>query len=175
MPESQPQDIRSQLWLGALICISYIYLQWDEGQHPCPRHLSVGTWRPCHPFPEVLGFPRFKFSQKYQQWKLSPWLLTLSMDSWVSGCALPRAVHPRRAVCAAPGWAALSGWSCCPCPCKGGWSKAGFCSRSGGQLAGSRADTPAPCLQMSPLGTGGWKPKHRVLQGGKKIKRIEMK
>lgn len=58
---------------------------------------------------------------------------------------------------------------------QGGLHKGRFLQQKWG--AGSRADTPVPGLQMSPVGTGEWKPKHRerLLQGGKKIKGIEMK
>lgn len=111
-----------------------------------------------------MSSPRFRFSQKHWQWEVSLWLLTLSLTA-----AVPLGVHcpvlhthcrgpcsPRLGwLLSLPGPAAhlLQG-----CLLRGRilqqkWGAAG--------REQSRAFTPVPGLQMSPMGTGGWKPKHR--------------
>lgn len=92
-------------------------------------------------------------------------------NSWISGSALPHAVHPLWAVCADPGWAAQSGWPCCLLLCwpalallaparscagvaVGGWRV--LPQKRGAASGGAE---PTLVLKKSPTGAGGWKTK----------------
>lgn len=60
------------------------------------RYLGVGVWGPTHPSPEVLVFPnKIQLFSEAQAREAVPVATDMIHEtSWVSGCALPPAVHP---------------------------------------------------------------------------------